>query len=61
MIKKDINQNDILSSEFLNIIEYNYIFNNKPINRIVTKPTLENTLTKLENLKKIYSKFKIVT
>ncbi len=52
MIKKDINQNDILSSEFLNIIEYNYIFNNKPINRIVTKPTLENTLTKLENLKK---------
>ena len=52
MIKKDINQNDILSSEFLNIIDYNYIFNNKPINRIVTKPTLENTLTKLENLKK---------
>ena len=52
MIKRDINQNDILSSEFLNIIEYNYIFNNKPINRIVTKPTLENTLTKLENLKK---------
>jgi len=52
MIKKDINQNDILSSEFLNIIDYNYIFNNKPINRVVTKPTLENTLTKLENLKK---------
>ena len=52
MIKKDINQNDILSSEFLNIIDYNYIFNNKPINRIVTKPTLENTLAKLENLKK---------
>ena len=52
MIKKDINQNDILISEFLNIIDYNYIFNNKPINRIVTKPTLENTLAKLENLKK---------
>ena len=52
MIKKDINQNDILNSEFLNIIDYNYIFNNKPINRIVTKPTLENTLAKLENLKK---------
>ena len=52
MIKKDINQNDILSSEFLNIIDYNYIFNNKPINRVVTKPTLENTLAKLENLKK---------
>ena len=52
MIKKDINQNDILISEFLNIIDYNYIFNNKPINRIMTKPTLENTLAKLENLKK---------
>ena len=52
MIKKDINQNDILISEFLNIIDYNYIFNNKPINRIVTKPRLENTLAKLENLKK---------
>ena len=52
MIKKDINQNDILNSEFLNIIDYNYIFNNKPIKRIKTKPTLENTLTKLESLKK---------
>ena len=52
MIKKDINQNDILNSEFLNIIDYNYIFSNKTNNRIVTKPTLENTLTKLENLKK---------
>ena len=52
MIKKDINQNDILNSELLNIIDYNYIFNNKPIKRIKTKPTLENTLTKLESLKK---------
>ena len=52
MIKKDINQNDILNSEFLNSIDYNYLFNNKPINRIIAKPTLENTLTKLKNLKK---------
>tara|TARA_Y100001970_G_C14109397_1_gene789992 strand:- start:404 stop:1108 length:705 start_codon:yes stop_codon:yes gene_type:complete len=52
MTKKEINQNDILKSEFLNIIDYNYIFNNEPIKRIKTKPTLENSLTRLENLKK---------
>ena len=52
MIKKDINQNDILNLKLLNIIGYNYIFDGKPIKRMKTKPTLENTLTKLENLKK---------
>ena len=51
MIKKDINQNDILNAELLNIIDYKYIFNDKPINRIKTKPTLENSLSKLEILK----------
>tara|TARA_Y100000590_G_scaffold450283_1_gene589684 strand:+ start:2593 stop:3297 length:705 start_codon:yes stop_codon:yes gene_type:complete len=52
MIKKDINQNDILNSELLNIIDYNYVFDEKPIKRIKTKPTLENTNTRLEVLKK---------
>ena len=52
MIKKQINQNDILNSELLNIMDYYYSFNNKPIQRIETKPTLENTLVKLKNLKK---------
>ena len=51
MIKKDINQNDISNSELLNIIDYNYIFNEKPINRIKTKPTLENLKSRLESLK----------
>tara|TARA_Y100000741_G_scaffold23271_1_gene16887 strand:- start:493 stop:1203 length:711 start_codon:yes stop_codon:yes gene_type:complete len=51
MIKKDINQNDKFSSEFLNIIDYDYIYDNKPIKRIKTKPTLENIVKKLENLK----------
>ena len=50
-MKKDINQNDILNSELLNSIDYNYIFNEKPINRIKTKPTLENSKSKLELLK----------
>jgi len=52
MIKKDINQNDILNSELLNILDYNYIYSDKPIQRIKTKPTLESSLTKLEILKK---------
>ena len=51
MIKKDINQNDILNSELLNIIDYNYIFDKKPIKRIKTKPTLENSKFRLETLK----------
>tara|TARA_Y100000590_G_scaffold83244_1_gene92799 strand:- start:929 stop:1633 length:705 start_codon:yes stop_codon:yes gene_type:complete len=51
MIKKPINQNDIFNSELLNIMDYSYLFNNKPIKRIETKPTLENTLFKLKNLK----------
>ena len=52
MIKKDINQNDILNLEMLNILDYNYIYSEKPIQRIKTKPTLENSLAKLEILKK---------
>ena len=52
MIKKDINQNDILNLEILNILDYNYIYSHRPIQRIKTKPTLENSLTRLENLKK---------
>ena len=51
MIKKAINQNDILNSEVLNIIDYNYIFDKKPIKRIKTKPTLENSKFRLETLK----------
>ncbi len=52
MIKKGINQNDILNSELLNIIDYNYIFDEKPIKRTITKPILENTEARLEALKK---------
>ncbi len=51
MIKKDINQNDILNSELLNIIDYNYIFDEKPLRRIKTKPTLENFKFQLNLLK----------
>ena len=50
MIKKDINQNDILNLELLNIIDYNYIFDENPIKRIKTKPTLENSKSRLKIL-----------
>jgi len=52
MTKKHINQNDILNKELLNIIDYNYIFDKKPINRVKAKPTLEIIKNKLEVLKK---------
>ena len=52
MIKKDINQNDILNLELLNIIDFNYVFNEKPIKRTKNKPGLENSKSKLEILKK---------
>ena len=52
MIKKDINQNDILNSELLNIIDYNYIFDENPIKRTKTKPTLEHSSLKLGTLKR---------
>ena len=51
MIKKHKNQNDILNFELLNMLDYSYIFNNEPIKRIKTKPTLENSLSKLKELK----------
>ena len=52
MIKKHINQNDILNFELFNILDYSYIFNNEPIKRIKTKPTLESSLSKLKDLKR---------
>ena len=52
MTKRHINQNDNLNTELLNIIECNYIFDENPINRIKTKPTLENIKDNLDSLKK---------
>ena len=51
MIKKDINQNYSLNSELLNSIDNNYLFDEKPIKRIITKPTLENSKSRLKALK----------
>jgi len=51
MIVKDKNQNDILNSELTNSYDIEYVFNDKPINRIKTKPKSENKSKLLENLK----------
>ena len=52
MIEKDKNQNDILSSELSNFHDIEYIFNDKPINRIKTKPKVEEKSYLLDELRK---------
>ena len=55
MILDSKNQNDIINSELINSYDIDYVFSDKPINRIKTKPKVENKLKLLENLKKIIS------
>jgi uracil-DNA glycosylase family 4 len=45
------NQNDILNLEKLNTNEIEYIFNEKPINRLKTKPQLEDKIKLLAKLR----------
>jgi len=52
MFENDKNQNDIVSSELINSYDIEYIFNDKPINRIKTKPRVEGKSEKLDKLKK---------
>ena len=52
MTLKEKNQNDIVSSEFVNPIDIEYVFTNKPIDRFKTKPKLENKSDLLVKLKK---------
>ena len=51
MILDHKNQNDILNSELTNSYDIEYVFSDKPINRIKTKAKLENKSKLLENLK----------
>ena len=48
---EDINQNDKLSLSKKIMKEIEYIFENKPINRIITKPKVEDKIDLLEKLK----------
>ena len=52
MTLEDKNQNDIVNSELINSYDIEYIFNDKPINRIKTKPRVEEKSEKLDKLKK---------
>ena len=51
MMLEDINQNDKLSLSKTIMKEIEYIFENKPINRIITKPKVEDKIDLLEKLK----------
>ena len=51
MILDHKNQKDILNSELTDSYDIEYVFSDKPINRIKTKPKLENKSKLLENLK----------
>ena len=51
MIKKKINQNDILNIELLNTLDHNYIFSKSPINRYKINENLSVPIPRLENLK----------
>ena len=51
MIKKNINQNDILNMELLNAPNPSYIFNKSPINRYKIKKNTELASADLKNLK----------
>ena len=51
MIIDDKNQNDIINFESINPQEIEYVFSDKPINRIKTKPEVENKSKLLENLR----------
>ena len=50
MTLDDKNQNNILSSELINSYDIEYVFSDKPINRIKTKPKVENKSKLLDNL-----------
>jgi len=50
MIVKQKNQNYIMNQNLINSFEIDYTFENKPINRFKSKPTIEIVSSKLNNL-----------
>ena len=51
MILNDKNQNNTINEELINSYDNEYIFSNKPINRIKTKPKVGDKISLLQNLK----------
>tara|TARA_Y100000590_G_C15590494_1_gene965856 strand:- start:377 stop:1081 length:705 start_codon:yes stop_codon:yes gene_type:complete len=52
----DKNQNDIISDQLVNSYDIEYIFNDKPINRVKTKLKVEEKLVLLDSLRNKISK-----
>ena len=50
MIVKQKNQNYIMNQNLINSFEIDYTFENKPINRFKSKPTIEIVSSKLNHL-----------
>ena len=59
MIKKQINQKDSFYIELLNLIGYDYAFNNSPINRLEKKTNTSNKIDKNKQEKLIELKHEI--
>ena len=51
MVEKEKNQKDIIDQELINSFGIDYVFSGRPINRVKNKPTIENTIYKLNTLK----------
>jgi len=51
MVKKILDQNNLINREIINSYDLDYIFSNKPINRVKNEPLVVNKIEKLNNLK----------
>jgi len=51
MTIEDKNQNEIINSEIINSYNIDYVFSDKPINRLKTKPILEDKSNQLNDLR----------
>ncbi len=51
MTKKILNQNDIINTEIINSYDLDCVFSNNPINRVKTKPIVENKTDQLKKLR----------
>tara|TARA_Y100000590_G_scaffold91615_1_gene103510 strand:- start:961 stop:1665 length:705 start_codon:yes stop_codon:yes gene_type:complete len=58
MILNNKNQNDIINSELINSYDIEYVFSDKPLNRVLTKPKVENKSSLLNILKEKISNIK---
>ena len=51
MVKKILDQNNLINREIINSYDLDYIFSNNPINRIKNEPSVANKVEKLNKLK----------